>query len=122
MTPYTPRGKIIPLLKLMREDPMREWTAKDVVAVIGGKPQGASPMLEYAVKAEVIHRSKNADGLMVFRAQPYRASEQVPAEKRLRMPKVNIVNGWATSCDDPRIPRVVPGWVPPRMACVRLES
>lgn len=117
--PYTPKGKIVPFLAAVKEDPARTWTAVQVAEAIGGKSHGVVAMLTYALRNEALYRGKDATGRMVFRGRPFasKAIEPLPLPPLVspKQSRAKTASGWLTSEDDPRVPKVVAGWKPPQM-------
>jgi hypothetical protein len=121
MKEYNPtKGKIVPLLALMKEDPMREFSVAEAAEVMRCSTKSVSPLAAWACKSGVMFR-RTVERRLFLRGSPYPEAEQkVMARKHPE--RVVIRDGWATDPDDPRIGKVVPGWTPPKMVCVRLEA
>jgi hypothetical protein len=117
---YQPRGPVLLLLTAMRKEPDREYTAKECAEIMGCEPRAVGATTDYACRAEMIHRRKDGRRL-VFRASPYLAGEMFRPNSKVS--PLRVVSKpppvWTPDADDPRITKVVPGWKPPVMVCVR---
>jgi hypothetical protein len=125
MTAYRPKGAVVLLLAAMRKQPEREFTAAECADIMGCVPRAVGAMTEYSTRFGLISRRK--DGRQVlFRAMAYTEDELEDKRRaKLRTPvdplksKGKPPGPWVPDQDDPRITRVVPGWKPPVMRCVR---
>ena len=120
--PYKPKGKVVPLIQAMQDDPSRIWNVQEVSSCIGVSPRGVGAMLTYALHAGVIFRGVGEDGQMIFRGQPFAANVKPAELPILKLNRVKGMTGWPTDPDDPRIPKVVAGWAPPRMVPPRAAA
>jgi hypothetical protein len=118
MNIYKPKGAIVPFLAAVATDPHGVWTATEAAQVMQIQVRKVSATLKYAVGHGVLYRSE-MQGRVVYRGVPFDAS----AAKTLVTPKPRRVQrqigAWAPRADEIRIPQVVPGWLPPKMVCVR---
>jgi hypothetical protein len=116
--PYKPKGVVLNLLSAMRAEPEREFTATECAEIMGCIPRAVGAFVEYSLKFGLIAKRKE-NRKCFFRAAPY-TDEAVP---KLRTPtnqlKLRPPGPWTPDLDDPRIPRMVEGWKPPVMRCVR---
>jgi hypothetical protein len=117
---YQPRGNVIKLLAALRNEPEREFSAKECGAIMDCEPRAVGPFTEYARKAEMIYRRMDGRRSM-FRASPYLTGELFRPDTKVS--PLRVVSkppaAWSPDPDDPRIAKVVPGWKPPVMRCVR---
>lgn len=116
-TPYTPRGKIVPFIEAVKADPDRVWTIADIAKVMELHSRKVGGSLVYAERNGVVFRAKR-DGRLVYSGKPFPDGE-APPEPKKKLARRKEDEGWATQPDDMRIPRVVPGWVPPQMVAPR---
>ena len=116
--PYKPKGVVVKLLSAMRAEPEREFTAVECAEIMSCTPRAVGAFVEYSLKFGLISKRKE-NRKCFFRASPY---TEEPAA-RLRAPtnplKLKPPGKWEPNPNDPRITRVVPGWKPPVMRCVR---
>lgn len=116
---YIPKGRIVRLLDAMQAEPEREFDSREAALIMRCNYKAVSSATEYAIEAHLMYRAKRRGyrGL-VFRGTPFPVERQeAPQRKHPERPVIR--NGWATDPNDPRIQKVVPGWVPPRMVCTR---
>jgi hypothetical protein len=114
-TPYRPKGKIIPLLQAMAREPDRVWSIPEAARVMSTSTKSVMATCGYALKAGIMYRTVRL-GMVVLSSRPFDpCTMKEPSARTLTLPASN----WMTRDDDPRIPRVVPGWTPPKMVCVR---
>lgn len=129
MTEYEPRGRVLKLLAVTDADPMREITSSEARGILGCGRAAVVPTVEYAIKHGRLHRRREGRS-WVYRGTPYEgarvAEPPIPrrrnAAKQQRDPnnlKAAPPPPWTPDPEDPRIPRVDPGWKPPRMVCTR---
>jgi hypothetical protein len=122
---YEPRGgRVVVLLDRMYAEPKRIFTSKECAQIMGCANAAVSPTLLYAIKARRVFK-RNTGKRCEYSATEMAGSVVLPpAKKRTKHPEKAqpLAVGWATSPDDPRIGRLVPGWMPPKMVCVRLET
>lgn len=119
---YIARGKIVPFIEAAQAEPTRVWTCAEAARLIGLKSNKLGGSLIYAIRGGIIHRGKRG-GQIVYSATPLPDIALPPPKVqtyRDRHPE-RFVPGkaWATDTDDVRVPKVVPGWKPPQMVCVR---
>jgi hypothetical protein len=124
---YEPRGLVRKLLNAMSEQPGREFPAVECAEIIGCDPRAVSAMTEYARREGLMSRRK-VGVKFLYRAAAYAAEElrdklaNRPPPPKSRNP-LKVVSKppppWVPDPDDPRISKVVPGWKPPVMVCVR---
>jgi hypothetical protein len=117
---YQPRGVVLRLLAALRNEPEREFTAKECAEIMDCEPRAVGPFTDYARKHEMIYRRKEGRKCL-FRASPYLAGEMFRPNSKVS--PLRVVSKpppvWTPDADDPRIAKVVPGWKPPVMVCVR---
>lgn len=124
--PYAPKGKAALMVAEVEKDLMREFTSREASKIMDCDLRAVSVTLEYALRnGQIFTRS---DGKKRYwRGQPYREGQvryqaETPNESRVRAGYLNTVQpraGWVTSEEDVRYQKVVPGWAPPKMVCVR---
>jgi hypothetical protein len=118
-----PTGKLQPLLEVMRADPdpKRLWSPAECAEIMGIKPTHICSFTAYAVQHGVIYRT-------VIRRTAYHSLEKVegsqpPARAKNRGGRPPKCKGhYEQPLDDIRIPKVVPGWFPPKMVAPRAGS
>jgi hypothetical protein len=123
---YQPRGAVVRLINAMRAEPEREFTAKECADIMDCAPNGVSPMTLYARADGIIGRIKGEHGF-VYRFGQYTEEElgERLANRKAEKPRNPLKlkeappPPWTPDPDDPRISKVVPGWKPPVMVCVR---
>lgn len=126
---YEPKGKVAAFLRVVEADLSREFTSREVAQIVGCDPRAVTAMLDYTVKASLIFRrwvGKSA----IWRGQPYNPDE-VRREREAKEPRQarnpmkmagQKGKGWQPEPGDPRIPRVVQGWTPPKMVPPRASA
>lgn len=116
--PYTPRGYIVPLIQAAKADPQRIFTVSEAVKLMGVKSRKVGGSLTYALRAGMIFRGK-VNGLTAYKGSPFADGGMPPPPVPQKIARIKPASGWETDPDDPRVPKVVPGWTPPKMVCVR---
>ena len=111
MTDYTPKGRMAEWLAAMRANPGRTWTTAEAAAIMGIDVRRISGYAAYALRCGAIYRSKLGRGVR-YSLKPFPDGPK-PA------PKKPAVKQWSPE-GDPRVPKVVPGWMPPKMTSARL--
>jgi hypothetical protein len=125
-TPYVPKGKAAVMVAEVEKDLTREFTSREASQIMQCDIRAVGASLEYATRNGLIFRRSNGKHCW-WRGQPYRDSQvrgqpESPNETRVRIGTLSSVQpraGWVTSADDVRYQKVVPGWTPPKMVCVR---
>jgi hypothetical protein len=115
--PYEPRGKIVPLINLAKADPDRIIFTDEACRICGERSNKLGGSLTYALRAEVIFRGK-INGKTAYRGRPFDAHAMPPPPLPVKLGR-RKGGEWQPDPDDLRIPKVVPGWTPPKMVCVR---
>lgn len=126
MKPYTPKGKAALFVAEAEKDLMREYTSRQVSEVICCDVRAVSKMLEYAARNGLIFSRSNGRN-RYWRGHPYREGQvrcqpESANQTHIRNGNLNCIQpraDWMTSRDDVRCQKVVPGWTPPKMVCVR---
>lgn len=118
MKQYTPRGKVTLLLQAMAEDPGRIWSIPEAAEIMECGRTGVLAMVKTALLDGAMYRGKRG-GYAVLSPRPFRPTGMGQAERRPITPQA--IPKWNPQ-EDARIPRVIPGWAPPRMVCVRTGS
>lgn len=118
MKDYEPGGKMKLWLAAMRAEPERIWTSEEAAKALKTSINHVHGYSDYAVAKGVIFRTKRRNRV-VYGLQPFPDVEQTQPVPRLK--KRAAKGEWRPNPDDLRIPKVVPGWVPPKMVCVRQE-
>lgn len=114
--PYTPKGVVVPFIEAAKAEPHRIWSYPEAAELMGTIQKKVSATVATAVEAGLLFKGRRL-GATVLSASPF---ENVPAPPRNRhLHLIKIADSWTTSMDDPRVPKVVAGWVPPKMVCVR---
>lgn len=124
--PYVPKGKAALFVAEAEKDLMREYSSREVSEVLGCDVRAVAKMLEYAARNGLIFSRSNGKN-RYWRGHPYREGQiryqpETANETNVRNGYLNCVqprDGWVTSRDDVRYQKVVPGWTPPKMVCVR---
>jgi hypothetical protein len=118
--PYEPKGTARKLIDAIATDPARVWTTTEACEVMGIHVRKLYATLQNSVKYGLIYQAKRG-GRLVISGQPFSAAQLIaPVAKYV--PRAHVAGGWQTDPNDPRIGKVVQGWTPPRMVCVRLEA
>jgi hypothetical protein len=112
--PYTPTGVITPLMEAVKDEPTRLWNYQQAAEVMGITASRVSATTLKAVEAGLLFRGPR-DGVTHLSGQPFKTS------KGLKITNIRMRDDWTTTMEDVRVPKVVAGWVPPRMVCVRQE-
>jgi hypothetical protein len=108
---YEPGGKAAALLRAMREDPKRAFSFPEAAEIMGGHAKNVGAATLKCVKSGLIHRH-------VWDGRVYLSAD---ADARMPERKPTTTASWVPDPDDPRISKVVPGWKPPQMVCVRAQ-
>jgi hypothetical protein len=124
--PYIPTGKAALMIAEVDKDLTREFTSREASKIMDCDIRAVGASLEYATRNGLIFRRSDGRNCW-WRGQPYRESQvrgqpESKNETRVRIGTLGSVQprpGWVTSADDVRCQKVVPGWVPPKMVCVR---
>lgn len=124
--PYIPKGKAAPFLALIEKDQTREYTSREAAEIMECDHRAVGQFLEHPMRHGLVFSRSNGR-LRFWRGQPYREGQvrgepETPNETRVRIGTLSTVQpraGWVTSADDVRYQKVVPGWTPPKMVCVR---
>jgi hypothetical protein len=122
MNNYHPKstGKLQPLLEAMRADPnpKRLWSPSECAEVMGIKPRHICSFTAYAVQHGVIYRT--VIGRTAYHSLEPGEGCQPPVRAKNRGAKAPKCKGeYVQPLDDIRIPKVVPGWMPPKMVAPR---
>lgn len=120
--PYAPRGKILPLLAVMKAEPERTFTLPEAGEVMGIHQHKVIAMVTYALRAEIMFRAKNEKGRWVLKGSQFTGLNEpapAPIQNLGRTLSKHRDNPWRTTEDDIRVPKVVPGWRPPQMVAPR---
>lgn len=120
--PYAPTGRVVVFLELVERDLMREFTSREVAEVMECDHRAVGAFLEYSMRAGLIFR-RSTGRKCYWRGNPYReghvrGQSESANERRVRSGMLNAVqprDGWVTSAEDIRVPKVVAGWKPPVM-------
>ena len=121
MNEYEPRGLIVPFIKAVKAEPERIFTVAEAIRITGQRSNKLGGSLTYALRHRILYRGKR-DGLTVYRGIPFPEGNIDPPEvkeKYVRRIRKAGSNGWITTEEDVRVPKVVQGWVPPRMIAPR---
>jgi len=121
MKEYEPRGLIVPFIKAVKAEPERVWTVADAIRITGQRSNKLGGSLTYALRHRIIYRGKR-DGLTVYLGVPFPEGNVDPPplkERYERRIRKSAGNGWITTEDDIRVPKVVQGWTPPQMVAPR---
>lgn len=122
---YQPKGRMVTMLAAMKADPERIWTTAECAKVMGCSANKVGTTLLYSLHHRVIYRDRPGRGVR-YSLTPFPVEVPPPPkqdrkgrgrghpEKAPRPPAL-----WTPEPGDIRIPRVVPGWVPPKMVCPR---
>lgn len=119
MTEYKPRGRVLAMLAAIEAEPARVFTAAECAQIMDCDQRTVGAYMVYAVRSGRVCKTKvgrqaNYSGLRPENAPP------LPKRGRQQCnPKIVASTSWMTDPDDPRIGKVVPGWKPPQMVCVR---
>jgi hypothetical protein len=117
--PYEPKGRMADLVSALEAEPGRTFTSQEAAQIMGCELVAVSSAVFYAVRAGRIFKKAQSRRLLLLRATPF------PGESSQANRPINVrkeADGWATDPDDPRIGKVVLGWKPPQMVCVRLAA
>jgi hypothetical protein len=118
---YTPKGRVTVLLQRMRPEPERIFTSSECARIMDCKQAAVSPTLLYAVKARVVFKRHRGRSCEYCLTEMEGSVVLPPAKRRTKHPEQTqpLQPGWTTDPDDPRIGKVVSGWMPPKMVCAR---
>lgn len=117
---YQPKGTILPFLAAVSDDPYRVFSVPDAARIMDIPTRAVTATLAYAIKNGVIYRGKDSGGCVLYRGSPFSGQAPVAKPASAAKPRKLSASGWPTTADDIRVPRVVPGWTPPKMVCARL--
>ena len=117
-TTYKPKGRMKVWLDAMQADPARVWSSEEAGAVMGVPLRQVSGYANFAVSKGVIYRGER-NHRAVYSLNPFAPEEAKPFTGMRRVERVKRAEIPWTSHNDPRIPRVVPGWKPPVMVAPR---
>lgn len=117
---YEPRGRMAIWLEHVKADPARVWTAAEAAEVMGMHSGKIGGTALYAIEAGVLFAMKK-DRRIYFSGRPFRDGMPYNRQTRSEPEPPAPIPKWNPE-DDPRIPRVIPGWTPPKMVCVRLGA
>lgn len=120
--PYVPSGRVVVFLEMVERDLMREFTSHEAAGIMGCDPRAVGAFLEHSMRAGLVF-FRSTGRKRFWRGQPYReghvrGQSESANERRVRSGMLNAVqprDGWVTSADDIRVPKVVAGWKPPAM-------
>lgn len=121
-TTYTPRGVVVALLDALEAEPTRVFTSAECAAILGCELRTVGAYVDYALRAERIFKVKIGRNVQYSATRMRDAVEPRKRGRRQVAPKIVTSTSWTTDQDDPRIGKVVDGWKPPVMRCVRLEA
>lgn len=114
--PYTPKGIVVPFIEAASAEPSRIWSYPEAAEVMGIIVKKVSATVATAVEAGLLFKGRRL-GATVLSAKPFENIAPPPRNRHLHL--VKMADSWMTTMDDPRVPKVVAGWVPPKMVCVR---
>lgn len=117
---YQPKGRMVILAAAIRAEPTRIWTSRELADVMGISVRKVGGYVTYALGNAVLFRKKEGR-FITYSGTPFPGQEPAPALKKRSYAKYKPASQW-TPEGDIRIPRVVPGWRPPQMVCVRLAA
>lgn len=115
---YTPHGRMIPLLAAMEAEPDRTFTGAEAAQIMDCDVRTVTAYVFYAARAGRVFKRVEGKGnkrKLFLRATPFEAPA-VPVHTMRAKP----LRDWITTDEDVRVPKVVPGWTPPKMVCTRL--
>jgi hypothetical protein len=125
-----PAAGMIPLLAALEAEPDRTFTSSDAMAIMGVEDvRTVSSFVFYAHRAGRVYKRVIGTGnkrQLQIRATPFPDGDPgrvKPSQDKSRQTwkegGTQAAPKWATDPDDPRIGKVVEGWKPPVMRCVR---
>jgi hypothetical protein len=119
---YEPRGACAVLLKVMQASPHRVWSVPEAAEIMDVSRKSVPSTVANALRAGLMFRGKTSSGSMAIGLKPFSDPVRVPEKTSKEISRAKPADGWLTTPDHPRIGKVVPGWVPPKMVCVRLST
>lgn len=123
---YQPKGRVLLLLPLMRAEPNRVFKADEIARIIKCDSKAVGATMEHPIANGLVYRMKfKGDRAVYYKGSPFDGQEVKAPKVRKRSKAeyfVRIQDGWTTTMDDPRVPKVVAGWVPPKMVCTRFQQ
>jgi hypothetical protein len=115
--PYQPRGKIVPLINLVKADPDRIIFTDEACRICCERSNKMGGSLTYALRARVIFRGK-VHGKTAYRGKPFEVGAMPPPDAPVKLAR-RKGEEWQPDPGDLRIPKVIPGWKPPQMVAPR---
>lgn len=119
--PYEPKGKVLQLLYAMEEEPGRVWSLPEAARVMETGANGVMALVAYALKAGAMYRGKVMNAVALS-PKPFKEGGMDPKPAFRAIAPLPPVGCWKQALDDPRIPRVVEGWTPPKMVPPRASA
>lgn len=119
--PYQARGVAAKFLLAVAADPTRIWTSAEACEVMGIAVRRLYATMAYPVHHQLVYQARRG-GRLVLSGVPFEAEQMVAPVVKEYTPRRQTAVGWLTTEDDPRVPKVVPGWTPPKMVCARLAA
>jgi hypothetical protein len=117
--PYEPKGAIVPFMEAVAANPKRVWTYPEAARVMGLEARRVSATVLHAVQCGYLYRGGKR-GSTVLSGTPFAPEYDKPVQSRRKVP---LCEGeWPTTMDDPRVPKVVQGWTPPKMTPPRVAA
>lgn len=121
---YAPKGRVLAILPMFAAEPNRVFKSDEISKILGCDLKGVSATLEHPIKNGLVYRMKFPGHRAIhFKGSPFDGQEVKVRERTRARGKrdyaVKLQDGWLTSMDDPRVPKVIPNWTPPKMVCVR---
>jgi hypothetical protein len=110
--PYTPKGIVVPFIEAANAEPHRIWSYPEAAEVMGIIVKKVSATVATAVEAGLLFKGRRL-GATVLSAREFENVAPPPRNRHLHL--IKIADHWTTTMDDPRVPKVVAGWVPPKM-------
>lgn len=120
--PYEPKGRAAVLLDEMRKDRARRWTYAEVAKLLDIQPKAVGATVQNSVRAGLIYAGYTEEARMALSVEPFpeHLRQKPKPMGKVRDQARKPPKEWTPDPTDPRIMRVVPGWTPPKMVCVRL--
>jgi hypothetical protein len=113
--PYEPKGAIVPFMEAVGLDPTRAWTYEEAARRMGIERRRVYATVLHAVQCGHLYRGKG-DGFTLLSGVPFQPEATRPVRAR------GEESAWPTTMDDPRVPKVVQGWAPPKMTPPRAAA